>query len=343
LLERALAALERLPESRQRAEQAIDLRFELRTALLPIGQFARMTDHLREAEGLAEQLQDRRRLCQGALYAAGHFRLRMGNAAEARRAAMRALELAESLDDSSLRVAATAYLGQALYDSGEYERAAELFARNVALVGDNRRDRFGLPQLPSVHQRTTLAWSLAELGRFAEAVARGREAMAIAESVEAPLNLVVACAGLGVVLFRQGELDAARAVLERGLVLSREHNIQLWLARLASTLGAVHVLAGRAREGESLLEEAIAKSASITLLSGQSLLFATLAEARLAAGDAAGAAAHAQRALDLAEAHGERGWSAWTQRVFGDVALAAGELDRAREHYDIGARLANEL
>ena len=90
-----------------------------------------------------------------------------------------------------------------------------------------------------------------------------------------------------------------------------------------TALGAVHVLAGRVGEGESLLEEAIAKAAAITLVSGQSLLYATLAEARLAAGDAAGAAAHAQRALDLAAAHGERGWSAWTLRTLGDVAVRA--------------------
>jgi len=343
VLERALAALERLPESRQRGEQAIDLRFDLRTALLPLGQFARMTDHLREAERLAEQLRDRRRLCQSALYAAGHFRLRVGDAVEARRASMRAVELAESLDDPGLRVAATAYLGQALYDSGEYERAAELFARNVAFVGDNRRDRFGLPQLPAVHQRTTLAWCLAELGRFADGIAHGRDAVVIAESVEAPLNLIVACAGLGVVHFRRGELDAARAVLERGVALSHEHNILLWLSRIACTLAAVHVLAGRVGEGESLLEEAIAKAASLSLVSGQSLLYATLADARLAGGDTPSAAAHAQRALDLAGAHGERGWSAWTRRTLGDVALAAGDLDSAREHYEEGGRLAAAL
>ena len=343
VLERALTALGRLPESQQRTEQAIDLRFDLRTALLPLGEFARLTEHLREAERLAERHGDRRRLCQCALYAAGHFRLRMGDAPGARRASARALELAESLDDAGLRVAATAYLGQALYDGGEYERAAELFARNVAFVGDNRRDRFGLPQLPAVHQRTTLAWCLAELGRFADGVARGREAIAIAESVETPLNLIVACAGLGVVHFRQGDLEDARALLERGLALSREHNILLWLSRLASTLGAVHVLAGRVGEGESLLEEAIAKAAAITLVSGQSLLYATLAEARLAAGDAAGAAAHAQRALDLAAAHGERGWSAWTLRTLGDVAVRAGDLERARAYYDEGAVLAAEF
>jgi DNA-binding NtrC family response regulator/tetratricopeptide (TPR) repeat protein len=342
-LERALAALERLPESRQRTEQAIDLRFDLRTALLPIGQFARMTDHLREAERLAEQLHDRRRLCQGALYAAGHFRLRIGDTAEARRAAMRAAELAESLDDPGLRVASTAYLGQALYDSGDYARAADLFAKNVAFVGDNRRDRFGLPQLPAVHQRTTLAWCLAELGRFGDGVAHGREAVAIGESVEAPLNLIVACAGLGVVYFRQGELDAAQAVLERGVALSHEHQIMLWLSRIACTLAAVHVLAGRLDEGERLLDDAIARAASLTLVSGQSLLYATWAEARLSGGDVVGAASHGQRALELASAHGARGWAAWTRRTLGDVALAADDLNHAHEHYDESAALAAEL
>ena len=78
-------------------------------------------------------------------------------------------------------------------------------------------------------------------------------------------------------------------------------------------------------------------------MSGQSLLYATLAEARLAAGDAAGAAAQAQRALDLAAAHGERGWSAWTLRTLGDVAVRAGDLERARAYYDEGAVLAAEF
>ncbi|HZW74737.1 MAG TPA: tetratricopeptide repeat protein, partial [Caldimonas sp.] len=208
---------------------------------------------------------------------------------------------------------------------------------------DNRRDRFGLPQLPAVHQCTTLAWCLAELGRFGDGVAHGREAVAIGESVEAPLNLIVGCAGLGVVYFRQGELDAAQAILERGVALSHEHQIMLWLSRIACTLAGVHVLAGRLDEGERLLDDAIAKAASLTLVSGQSLLYATWAEARLAGGDVVGAAAHGQRALELASAHGARGWAAWTRRTLGDVALAAGDLNHAHEHYDESASLAAEL
>src|SRR5207249_9893066 len=54
--EQALAALAQLPEHRDTLEQAIDLRWDLRNALHPLGEQARSFDHLRAAEALAERL-----------------------------------------------------------------------------------------------------------------------------------------------------------------------------------------------------------------------------------------------------------------------------------------------
>ena len=62
--EQALGALRHLPESRDTREQAIDLRFDLRIALHPLGEYERGLDYLREAETLAEALDDQRRLGQ---------------------------------------------------------------------------------------------------------------------------------------------------------------------------------------------------------------------------------------------------------------------------------------
>jgi hypothetical protein len=62
--EQALVALQHLPEQQATQEQAIDLRFHLRNALLPLGEHQRMFDHLRAAETLAEALHDQRRLGQ---------------------------------------------------------------------------------------------------------------------------------------------------------------------------------------------------------------------------------------------------------------------------------------
>jgi predicted ATPase len=71
--EQALAALAKLPERRDTLEQAIDLRCDLRNALLPLGEFARMLDHLRAAESLVERLDDPQRLGQIACYLCNSF------------------------------------------------------------------------------------------------------------------------------------------------------------------------------------------------------------------------------------------------------------------------------
>ena len=70
-LERALVALGHLPVSRDGIEQAIDVRFELRRALLALGEYRPMLEHLRHAEVLAQELGDRRRLGWALLYLTG--------------------------------------------------------------------------------------------------------------------------------------------------------------------------------------------------------------------------------------------------------------------------------
>ena len=71
--EQALAALEHLPEQRKLREQAIDLRLDLDSARLVLGQFERILHDLRAAETLAEALDDPRRLGRVSLYLAQYF------------------------------------------------------------------------------------------------------------------------------------------------------------------------------------------------------------------------------------------------------------------------------
>ena len=70
--EQALGALRHLPETRETTELAIDLRLDLRNALLPLGEWARMAEHLHEAEGLARTLGDPRRLGRIATFMVTH-------------------------------------------------------------------------------------------------------------------------------------------------------------------------------------------------------------------------------------------------------------------------------
>jgi len=61
-LEQAVTALTHLPETRETREQAIDVRFDLRDAFVPLAEFSRIEAYLREAEALATALDDQRRL-----------------------------------------------------------------------------------------------------------------------------------------------------------------------------------------------------------------------------------------------------------------------------------------
>ena len=193
--EQALSALPHLPEQRDTREQAIDLRLALRSALLPSGDFGRILALLREAEALAEALDDPRRLGQVSGFLSNHF-YHMGAYDQAIAAGQRALALATASGDVVLQALANQYLGLAYQAQGDYRRAIDCFRQTVAsLDGARRHERFGQVILPAVISRALLAWCHAELGMFAEGRALGEEGLRIAEAVAHPASLHVCLVG----------------------------------------------------------------------------------------------------------------------------------------------------
>jgi tetratricopeptide (TPR) repeat protein len=280
-----------------------------------------MLAHLQKAEILAETLADGRRLGWVSAYLTDYFRL-TGDQNRAIEAGERALRMAEALNDFALQVATYTWFGQALYGRGEYRRAATFFKKNVeALVGSRLTDRFGAPQPRSIHSRTCLVWCLAELGEFPEGIARGEEALKLAEPLDHPLSLTTACAGLGYLYLTQGELAKATSLLERGLEATRTGNSRLWLPRVAAALGMVYSLARRPREGLALLEEAVEQGVTMKMMGGHSLLLIGLGEGYRLADRVADAAGVAEQGLRLARDHGERAYEARALRLLADLAL----------------------
>ena len=107
--EHALSVLETLPGSASTLEQAFDIRVELRVVLAQLGEPRRMLERLREAEALAERLDDdprRGRVC--AFMTNAHSLLGELDAAFA--AGSRALEIAGRLGDLRLRILTTSFL-----------------------------------------------------------------------------------------------------------------------------------------------------------------------------------------------------------------------------------------
>ncbi|MGH7392143.1 MAG: AAA family ATPase, partial [Candidatus Rokuibacteriota bacterium] len=343
--ERALLALRRMPESQATLERAIDLRFDLRTSLTPLGEHRQVLDHMEDARRVAETLGDARRLGRVSAYMADYARL-MGRYDEAIEAGRRALTIARDLGDFALQVASTMYVGQAHYNLGLYLAGADLFRRNLAvLTGDLARERFGLPYVAAVHTRTWMNWCLAELGDFDEAIALGREALQIAEAAGHPFSLTSAYAGMARPHLRRGHFALAVEILERGIALGRAWNIRLLLPALAADLGLAYAMTGRADEALPLLEQAAEYQASMRGTAGQSPRFTLVGEAHLRAGRRDEALRFAERALELARLHRERGNHAYGLRLLGEIAARTEppEAERADGSYRSALALAEEL
>jgi tetratricopeptide (TPR) repeat protein len=193
--EEALVALGHLPESRDTREQAIDLRFDLRIALTQLAEYERVFAHLREAETLAETLGDQRRLGLACVSMGWYFRV-MGDYDRTIASSQRALALAEALGDVAVQVMATYILGHVYQLLGDYRQAIELMRRNVAcLEGELIHAYFDFETPVSVASRSRLVDCLAELGEFAEGIARSEEEVRIAEAVADPTSFIFAYGG----------------------------------------------------------------------------------------------------------------------------------------------------
>ena len=244
-LEQALGALRHLPETRETTELAIDIRLDLWNALIRLGEWARMGEHLQEAEGLARTLGDQHRLGRIATFMVSQCGI-TGDYDGAVRFGQEALSIARTLDDRSIEVAATSYLGITYAARGEFIDAAAFLERNVALEGDLRYERFGAPASQSALSGAHLAAVLSELGRFDEAIGHAETAVRIAEAADYPFTLHQGLLDLGRAHLRRGDLPRATRVLERNLDLCRTWQIVGGIPLVAATLGAAYALAGRA-------------------------------------------------------------------------------------------------
>ncbi len=189
--DQALAALEHLPECHDTLAQAVDLRLDLRNALLPLDAQARIFEHLRTAEPLAERLGDPRRLGRIVSSLCFSFSL-IGEHDRAIAAGQRALALATTSGTFDVQVNAQNNLSVAYFAAGDYRQTLDVAQRMIAgLTGALLSERFGLPIFPGLLGRGYVAWCLAELGGFAEGAGLGEEAVRLAEAVAQPSSMVV--------------------------------------------------------------------------------------------------------------------------------------------------------
>ncbi len=323
----ALGALEHLPDSPATTRLAIDLQLELLIVLAMQGEHGRVLDCAREAEGLAEKLGDQRRLartsCQMAFYLWG-----VGDLRDSVAWAERALALADRLGDVALTVMSLIRLGLICITSGEFRRAIGLLKRCIDLLegAPPLTDNLGLLAHPAIACRNYTSYSLACLGEFDAARAMCEEAIGIAGANGQPY-VTAHNDLLGAVDYLQGNVTEAISALGHGLDLSRREGFVFLSSGAATHLGRAYLLCGRAEEGATLLEEAVAQSASANFMPIHPLAVVALGEAYFQLGRRAEATSHAQRGLELSRALGARPFEAEAMRLLGNI-----DADDGSEH-----------
>jgi tetratricopeptide (TPR) repeat protein len=341
--EQALTALRHLPEIRETQEQAIDLRFGLRTALFPLGEFERIVGCLRETEELARRLEDRRRLGQFSVYMCHQLWI-TGHPSEALAFGQNAQAIAESLGEVPLQVTGNLFLGGACLATGDYRRAEELLLKVLQLLpGDQSRGRFGQAGFPAVSARSFLTWVFADRGEFGEGIAHGQEGRRLAEAFDHPYSMAFVCWVLAHLQVTRGELSHAVRLFERGLALSREWNLTFLSVQLTGRLGYVYALSGRIAEGIPLLERALGDIENMGLGVHQPLFLGYLGEAYVLADRLEDALECAARALTLARERGQRPYEARALRLLGEVTARRDPRNDADGHYHDALALAEKL
>ena len=341
LLREALRALERLPETPETLAQAVDIRLELRIALIPLGRYEDVLGVMREAEGLATRLGDRARLGRVLADICARLRNVAGEHLQAIEVGQRALAIAVESGDQELEREAQYRTGQAYFAIGDFRQALGLLSRCAEGAGEDPDQR---AQLFASWSHSWLALTLSNLGRFVEANSHAQQALRIAEGADHPFTLAEALAGVGSVALAQGDLDRAIRALERARFLIRQWNLQPWT--VLTRLGYACALSARVDEGRDLLEEVIQDATTMSSMGvGRAMQLAWLGEAYLVEGRLDDALERTQQAVSLARRHQERSHEAWSLRLLGEIASRRDPLlvESAEGYYREALALAVEL
>lgn len=347
-LRQALGALAHLPETRETLQAGIDLRLELRAVLFLLGDLSAVGSDLDDAARLALRLEDPLRLGRVWTYMT-HYHWITGHSRETRAFGERALRLASQSGDPLLKLTANLYVGLACQTWSEYREAELLLRGNIDLLeGTRGLERLGQVAFPAVMTRTYLVHCFGDQGRFAEGIALGAEAIALAESLEHPYSVGLACWPLAYLHCVRGDVETAFGLLKRCAIVldvdrqasgrqtndpveaARNSTSLLSGSRLLWLLGYGYVLSGRVGDGVKLLEEAAAAFEAVGMRVYSALVAVHLAEGYLAAGRLADARAAGERAFALADQREQRGMRAYALRFLGEASSHPDSTDLAR-------------
>lgn len=320
----------------------MDIRFELRNALLPEFDTDRILRSLDELDPILARLGDKQRSAQHAAFRCNqHFLI--GQQRRAIRFGETGVYLARECDDRAMLGQSLFRLGQSYHALGEYRQAISLLEQGLEFNADDLGDDLhNLSIIPSVLNRTWLAIALVEYGDFATGMRHAKRALETAEKAQHQLSELLGWLSIGYVLSRKGEIEGAVGALERGLELCGRWSFRVWRIRLVSILGVAYARSGHVEKGLQLAVQAVRDSEDMHLIVDKPRLLVRVGLASLKARQSETAREFGHQAAAAAAAHEARGDEAWARFLIGRACwdLEAPDLDEAETQLDTALRLA---
>ncbi|MXN64960.1 AAA family ATPase [Stappia sp. GBMRC 2046] len=341
--EDCLSVINRMPDKQAVVEDAIDVRLDLRNALMPLGRHDEILPHLSEALALGTTLGDRSRIARTHSYLS-HYHWLVAEWEDAIREGRRALEIAGHLNDFGLLVTTRFTLGISNYSIGKFKNAAEYLGGNVKDLDEREvGNRFGMFALPSVVSRCYLALCFAEQGLFKDAQTPVSEAIAIATEYGRPFDVIQGYLALSHVDHIRGKAKGSLPYLEEALALCEDVDIQILVPRVTASLAYAYSLEGRFGEADKLAERALRQVDSMHLTAMRSFCLRWIGEVELNAGRTSNACDIAERLYRHCSATGEVSHGAWARYLLGASLAAEDCREDAISHLQAARRTAEDL
>ena len=329
----ALNALARLDQTPTNMRLGVDLRLELYTALIALGDHAPVFPVLEEGRKLAAAIGVDSHLARIEAFLA-HAYWWTADYAAALGHAETSLALSDKLRRPGLKMLGLLAKGWVYKAQGQLTEARSALTEALAITEalPPRRHAYSGEPLPSVVVLAWLASCASEAGDFDDGERAANEAVQRAEEADHPWSRVCAYHALGSLLTKRGHLTQAIAVLERGQRICNTQGVRAWAMSVAWELGHAYALSGDVARSVSTLQESVRQADADHCRTGHAIRLAWLAEAEYRSGHAARGVELGEQALRLAREHHEPGAEAEALLILGDFAAAAGDRARRLEY-----------
>jgi predicted ATPase/class 3 adenylate cyclase len=334
-LTKGLEVLKTLPETRERLQQELLLLTTIGPPLMAIeGQGAPAVERLYTwARALCRQVGETPQSFP-ALWGSWRLYFMRGELRTARELGEQLLSLAQRFQDTTLLLVAHQALGGTLMYLGEQASAYAHLEQGLALYDTHQHRplafRYGVDL--GVWCLAYAAWSLWLLGFPEQALARSREAIALAQELTHPFSLAAALSYAALVHVDCREGQAAAEWTEATLVLSNEQGFPQYATLGMLCRGWVLAEQGQGEEGITVIRQAMAMRRAMRAEAGRPWFLTLLAEVYGRVGQPREGLPLLTEAIAIADRTDERWREADHHRLQGDFLLVcAGDQDAEAE------------